>query len=153
MSDNDAEGAPPSPLRPVKSPDEQSAPGPSPSAISHGVVLVVDDDEGLRESLVDILRLQGHLALEARDGSEALAILSHLSVDLLILDLAMPKTDGVQVLLELDPPPPTVILHSAFEYFTAETLEHMGVSGKVFRMLRKPVPPAQLLKAVGDALR
>jgi DNA-binding response OmpR family regulator len=57
-------------------------------------VLVVDDDDELRESLVMALEASGHEVLAASDGREALACLDDHAVDVVVLDLMMPVLDG-----------------------------------------------------------
>jgi len=57
-------------------------------------VLVVEDEDILREIIVDYLVDNGYEALEASDGEEALAVLQSNSVDLVILDIVLPKIDG-----------------------------------------------------------
>jgi hypothetical protein len=44
-----------------------------------------------------------------------------------------------------------VIIHSAFEFFSPDELRR-GVGSKVFRMIRKPIPPPELLSAVSEAV-
>lgn len=64
-----------------------------------GMVLVVDDDDVVRETLCELLELHGHHAVGARDGVEALALLrSGDRVCFMVLDLAMPSMNGLQVL-------------------------------------------------------
>lgn len=115
-------------------------------------VLVAEDDDQLRETLAEIIALRGYRVIEAADGERALEQLSSEDVEVLILDLHMPKVDGLAVLEELDAPPPAVILHSAFELYSPEQLRQMGLEGKVFRSLRKPVPPPVLLSSVAEAV-
>jgi CheY-like chemotaxis protein len=117
-----------------------------------GTVLVTDDDEALRDSVVEILGLAGYGVLEAADGDEALRVLSNQSVDVVLLDLQMPGMDGISVLEALEPPPPKVILLSAFARYSPEDIGRMGLAGKVTRALRKPVPPIELLAAISDVL-
>ena len=59
-------------------------------------VLVVDDDDDIRDSLIEFLEDHGHQALGAANGSEALALLDppRASFCLIILDLMMPVMDG-----------------------------------------------------------
>jgi CheY-like chemotaxis protein len=65
-------------------------------------VLVVDDDPGIRETVVEVLGAEGYHVLSAGDGVEALAQLDTLSEGcVLLLDLAMPRMDGLSVLNEL----------------------------------------------------
>lgn len=121
------------------------------------LVLIVEDYEGTRETLAEIMKTQGYLVMEAADGQAALDVLSASPVDVLILDLAMPRVNGVELLRQIDPPPPVVVICSAFEYYPA--LEYYlldevrsQVGSKVFRSLRKPVAPARLISAVADAI-
>ena len=114
-------------------------------------VLVAEDDVELRRSLVDLFELSGYTVLEAPDGDRAIELLAQ-RPEVLVLDLHMPKRDGLSVLEALGDPPPLVILYSAFSLYHPEQLFARGLRGKVFRTLRKPVPPEQLLEAVADAM-
>lgn len=114
-------------------------------------VLIVEDEPGLRESLSEILRIHGYETVEAEDGEKALQILGNRRVDVLILDLHLPKLDGFSLLQRIDPPPPMVIIHSAFEFYSPDDVGE-GVGMKVFRMVRKPIPPPELLAAVAQAV-
>jgi len=64
-------------------------------------VLVVDDSERVRKTLATGLRARGMAVETAADGVEALAMLNGLPFDLVVLDLMMPRVDGVQVLQAL----------------------------------------------------
>lgn len=64
-------------------------------------VLIVDDDEVVRVSLTANLELAGYRVSEARDGSEAIAVLGQEAFDLIISDLAMPLATGIEVLAAL----------------------------------------------------
>jgi CheY-like chemotaxis protein len=115
--------------------------------VVHNRVLVADDDEALRMTVAAILRSSGYATTEAEDGVAALAALAEHPVDVLVLDLRMPNKGGEQVLEELADPPVVVVVpaYAPEEQF----LERVG--GKIFRYLRKPVPPARLLAAVEEA--
>lgn len=69
---------------------------------SNKAVLIIDDDESIREYLRLILEEAGYTAIALCDGRTALAYLSHASVDLILLDLMMPVFDGWQVVAALD---------------------------------------------------
>jgi two-component system response regulator VanR len=114
-------------------------------------VLIVEDEPAVRETLKVIFRLQGYETVEAEDGEIALRILSNRYIDVLILDLHLPKLNGVSLLQQIDPPPPMVIIHSAFEFYSPDEIGK-GIGSKVFRMIRKPIPPPQLLSAVSAAV-
>ncbi len=64
-------------------------------------ILVVDDEDVLREMLGDALRLSGFEVLEAADGSKALTVLQGGKVDLIISDVNMPGMDGYEMLSHL----------------------------------------------------
>ncbi len=63
---------------------------------NHARILVVDDNDALRYSLVRALREAGYEVREARTGSEALALAAE-SPDLITLDINLPDIDGYQV--------------------------------------------------------
>lgn len=67
-------------------------------AAGKGGVLIVDDDELVRESLTDLVELAGCSALCAANGAEALAILARQRPCLIILDLRMPVMSGEELL-------------------------------------------------------
>ncbi|MFA7324217.1 MAG: response regulator transcription factor, partial [Candidatus Nanopelagicales bacterium] len=66
--------------------------------MSRPTILIVDDEPGVRELLGDALSMSGYLTLLAPDGIEALTILHRQSVDLMLVDINMPKMDGFQLL-------------------------------------------------------
>jgi CheY-like chemotaxis protein len=61
-------------------------------------ILVVDDDEGLRELYKEILIDEGYEVLTAKNGKEALQRLEKEKPDLIVLDIVMPKMDGMEAL-------------------------------------------------------
>jgi CheY-like chemotaxis protein len=69
-----------------------------------GPVLIVDDDEGIRESLEDILRDRGYEVASAANGKDALAFVRAAARKpaVVLLDLMMPVMDGWQVLEALE---------------------------------------------------
>lgn len=76
-------------------------------------VLVVDDDDIVREVIATLLNGEGYGVVTARDGLEALTALKGEPVHLVITDLRMPGVDGIEVLREsvrLDPDRPVIIL-------------------------------------------
>lgn len=114
-------------------------------------VLIAEDDTGLRDSIRDILELHGNSVTEAEDGERALAVMAETQQDVLLLDLRMPRLDGVSLLNRVEVPPPVVIVYSAFDSFSPDEVRQK-LGAKVFRALQKPVPPAQLVAAITDAL-
>ena len=64
-------------------------------------VLVVDDERGIRESLTMILEDDGYIVVSAKDGEEALQKIKELKIDLVILDVWLPKIKGTELLKEI----------------------------------------------------
>ena len=60
-------------------------------------VLVVDDNEGIRELVSDVLSWAGHETATARDGVAALEVVQRWSPDVIVLDAMMPRMDGAPV--------------------------------------------------------
>lgn len=64
-------------------------------------VLVIDDEPGVRDLIAEALSISGITAVQAADGLEALSLLRREKFDLLILDINMPKLDGLALLEKL----------------------------------------------------
>ena len=64
-------------------------------------VLLVDDDVMTRRLMSRVFGREGYVPIEAGDGSEALAVLETLLPDLILLDLGMPRVDGLELLEHL----------------------------------------------------
>ena len=68
---------------------------------SHTRILIVDDDEKMRLLLHDVLSDKGYETLEALDGVEATQVIQSEKPDLVILDIMMPRMNGIEVLRQL----------------------------------------------------
>lgn len=79
-------------------------------------ILVVDDDQATRLSLAYALSDAGHHVTEAADGEEAMALVSERTFDVALLDVRLPKVDGLTIFrrLRLRSPTTAVILMTAF---------------------------------------
>ncbi len=113
-------------------------------------VLVVDDEPGMRETLVDILEQSGYDVRAASDGADALHAIQNNDVDVVVMDVQMPNRDGVSVLQELSPPPPAVIMVTAY---AVEERLRAAVDANAFAILHKPFPVGRLLSLVASASR
>jgi len=116
-------------------------------------ILVVDDEEGIRDYLADALSDQGNTVIQAADGVEALGHLAKHSFDVMITDLRMPGAlDGIDLLRKAraESPEMEVIVLTAFGSVDS-AVEAMKLGA--FDYLQKPVAsPAELRLLVGRAL-
>src|SRR6059058_4632589 len=71
-------------------------------------IVVVEDEPAIRRGVVDALRASGYTVAEAADGERGLEEAVRLGVDLVLLDLLLPKRDGLEVLAELRKTRPTL---------------------------------------------
>jgi CheY-like chemotaxis protein len=111
-------------------------------------VLVVDDEADVRRSICEVLQVSGFTVVEAEDGAVAFGLLRENRYGMVLLDIRMPRLDGVTLLEALEELPP-VVVHSAFS-LSADERQRLGV--KVVRFLHKPVSPQLLLSAVQGVL-
>ncbi|MEC6897672.1 sigma-54 dependent transcriptional regulator [Photobacterium piscicola] len=111
-------------------------------------VLVVEDDEGLREALVDTLALAGYQWLEAESAEHALVLLKSESVDIVVSDVQMTGMDGLALLrsIKLQWPKMPVLLMTA--YANIEDAVAAMKEGALDYMA-KPFAPQVLLNMVG----
>ena len=120
------------------------------SDVEHGI-LVVDDDDDIRETLADFLRDEGYTVLTARNGLDALAILrsTDLHLCVILLDLMMPVMNGFQFLAEYrrDPALPVVAVTVITANGSLGPAERAALQVPV---LTKPVPLQKLLDVVGS---
>jgi CheY-like chemotaxis protein len=112
-------------------------------------VLVVDDEPGMRETLTDILEAVGYEVSAAVDGDAALAAVHASKVDVMVMDVQMPKRDGVSVLEQLTPPPQVIMMTA----YALEERLRTAVDGNAFAILHKPFPVKRLLSLVASASR
>lgn len=115
-------------------------------------ILVVDDDPGMREMVLHVLRKRGWQAEGAADGLQALARLQHAAYDVVITDLQMPHLDGVALLREIrrrEGAPPVIIQTS----FLDPSLEPLLRRAGAFRVLMKGGPISNLVQSVEEAYR
>jgi len=113
-------------------------------------VLIVDDDDALRESLELLLAEEGYEAIAARGAEEALRIAERGAIDVVLCDLRMPGTDGFELLPQLARklPGATLLLMSA--YGSAE-LAIEALKRGAYDYLAKPFAPSELLLAIRKA--
>ncbi len=114
-------------------------------------ILVVDDEAVTRQTLTDILRLEGYNVHAVANGEAAVDYLRTHTVDLAVLDIRMPGMDGldvVQVAGQIAPDVEIVLLTAHGSMETAvEALRH-----RVHDYLLKPASPSQIVESVRRGL-
>lgn len=114
-------------------------------------ILVIDDDSTIQDLLAIYLINEGFQVIKASDGLEALDILTRLKVDLIILDIMMPKLDGIQACLKIrEKNEVPIIMLSA----NTEDLDKIhGLSVGADDYMTKPFNPLEMLARVKSQLR
>ena len=119
-----------------------------PAKLNRPAVLVVDDEVGMRDTLVAILEHHGYRVWSAPDGETAFSAVQEKDFDVLVMDIRMPGRDGVSVLEEMGTPPPRVILMTAY---AAEDRLRAAAAANVFAVLSKPFDMRRMLSLVAQA--
>lgn len=115
-------------------------------------ILVIDDEQSIRGLLKEVLVKAGHRVLEAEDGHKGLTLYQKEPVDLVIMDLLMPGTDGLEATLQL-----------TREYVDARVIAITGAQGDhnfldvakllgARRAFEKPFDINKLLDAINEEL-
>ena len=114
-------------------------------------VLVCDDDREIVEAIEIYLSQEGYKVLKAYDGEEALKVLDREKVDLLIIDVMMPKLDGIRATLKFREKKnmPIIILSAKSE--DADKILGLNVGADDY--MTKPFNPLELTARVKSQLR
>ena len=109
-------------------------------------ILVCDDDKDIVEAISIYLEQEGYTVLKAYDGVEAINALRSQSVDLLIIDIMMPKLDGIRATLKIreENPLPIIILSAKSE--DADKILGLNVGADDY--VTKPFHPLELVARV-----
>lgn len=115
------------------------------------VILVIDDDTEIRNLIEIYLNNEGFKVIKAGDGLEALDIVSKNNVQLIILDVMMPKLDGIQTCLKIreDIEVPIIMLSAKVE----DMHKIHGLSVGADDYMTKPFNPLELVARVKSQLR
>ena len=119
-----------------------------------GLLLIVDDSEDNRDVLARRLQKQGHWAITAPGGKEALEALAEQPFDLVLLDIMMPDMDGYEVLSRIKNDPhthriPVIMISALDEMDSVVRCIEMGAAD----YLPKPFNPTLLRARIGASLR
>ena len=113
-------------------------------------ILVCDDEEGIRESFK--LILEDHYDLKfAMNGLEALDSLNSFTPDLMLLDIKMPKTHGMEILKQVKKMKPKLPVILVTGYQSVEMAQE-AIRNGASDYIPKPFESKQILKAISAAL-
>jgi len=115
-------------------------------------ILVIDDDESIRESLVMLLQAKGYLVDAAKDGKEAVAMSNANSYKLALIDIRLPDMEGTELLTTMRETIPRMIKIIVTGYpalQNAVEAVNEGADGYIV----KPVKAAELLSMVDEHLK
>ncbi len=116
---------------------------------TNAVILVVDDEKVIADTLARIFFLSGYAAFPVYDALSALEFAETIVPDLVVTDVSMPGMNGVEMAIALKKlQPQTKILLFSGQAATSDLLSHARASGHDFKMLAKPVHPSELLANV-----
>ena len=114
-------------------------------------VLIVEDDEQIRDGIEIYLKSQGYQVLKACDGVEGLEVIRRENIHLAIVDVMMPRMDGIRMVMEMrkDYDFPVIMLSAKSE----EVDKIMGLNMGADDYVTKPFQPLELLARVNSQLR
>ena len=114
-------------------------------------ILIVEDDKEIRQGVEIFLKGQGYRVLQAENGLEGLKVLEQETVDLAIVDVMMPRMDGITMVIKLREKYefPVIFLSAKSE----EVDKIMGLNMGADDYITKPFTPMELLARVNSQLR
>lgn len=117
-------------------------------------ILIIDDDQSLRDSLRRTLRREGYTVVEAAEGGEGLKVLKSHPVDVVLVDLFMPGKEGLETIAELRRSHPgikIIAMSGGGEKGHMDVLKAAKLMG-ARRTLAKPFSREDLIEALDDLL-
>ncbi len=114
-------------------------------------ILIVDDEQSIRETLREILEYEGYEIEEAKDGEKAIALIKKFNYDAVLSDIKMPKLDGIEVLEKAKTIAPELPFIMISGHGTIETAIEATKKG-AFDFINKPPDLNKLLITVRNAV-
>ncbi len=116
-------------------------------------ILVVEDNDDIRATLIMSLELEGYECLEAVDGIDALAVLERLPVpDLIMLDMLMPRMNGWEFVETIHKDPRAHLAKIPIVAVTATSEKVQKAPGEIQAVIRKPVDLDELYRTLSGIL-
>ena len=110
-------------------------------------MLIVEDDDDLRESLATALRDEGYHAISARDADEAIANAKAHKVNIVFMDICLPDMNGVEVYKAIKKMRPTSTTVMMTGYFVQDLVD-AAISAGAYDILYKPFTVDDILKMI-----
>jgi putative two-component system response regulator len=124
------------------------------NGISQGTILVADDNEGIREPLVELLRMQGYSVIAVGDGEQAFTEICSQPVDLALLDVMMPGRTGFSVCRAVKARPETCLVPVVLVTGLGSAEDRIqGIEAGADDFVNKPVKKEELLARVRSLVR
>jgi CheY-like chemotaxis protein len=119
----------------------------------HGTILLVEDQQAVRNLVAHVLRSSGHHVIEADSAAQALALPDSQvrSIDLLVTDVVMPGVSGTELAARLTERREALRVLFISGY-TSNAVADRGILGPGVAFLQKPFSPAQITAKVGELL-
>ena len=114
-------------------------------------ILIVDDEVSMRRNLVDLLSSSGYSVIEAGDGAEALERVTEQHLDLVLLDINLPRVDGITALAEIKGSHPDLPVIVFTAYGTSERAIRAMKSG-AYDYVEKPFELDELMLIIQRAV-
>ncbi len=118
-------------------------------------ILVVDDDDLIRDLLYEILEDQGYKVFEAENGNRALQLLKTETFDLIITDIIMPDKEGIETIIEIKKkvPQAKIIAMSGGGQLDANSYLSIAKKLGVQHTISKPFDPKALMQIIKELLQ
>lgn len=119
--------------------------------MSEAIILIVDDEEELRENLLDLLEFKGYKVAAFASGEDALANIDAVNPNLVLLDIQLPGIDGIEVLKRIrqkNTKLPVVMVSASSIRSVIAKAEENGAN----RTILKPYSPQEMISTVEELL-
>jgi CheY-like chemotaxis protein len=117
-------------------------------------ILIIDDNDEVRKSIKNILNKEGYETLEASNGEDGISILKKQKVDLLLMDVVMPKKGGIESLFainEIIPDLKKIFITGKIPQ-DSEAFKDLSYTYGVYDIIFKPFKKEELLSKIIECL-
>lgn len=124
-------------------------------AAKNGIlILVIDDDPGIRKELEDVLQQKGYYVATAKDGEEAIHAVRQLRYDIVIIDMELPVFNGLEIYLTMKEIKPEIkaIFMTSYKKETQELLKG-SLRKNRYALISKPFTPIQIFDMIEEIIK